>query len=263
VNLFSFDGITNTQPILNSSFLIVFIESICIVYVFSVLILSRRRDSIMFFGLCILSLILIGRYNTTYAMLLLVPFFLGLIKQKLLSRRELVIILCLILALNIPISYIGTFSFFLKFAKLWLLIIGFMFYVYKNKILFNVKTPLALFVAVFIVRYFSFSIQPANYYNIQNKTGILYDYKVNSDSLVLYNTMGSRNIKEVVKYTGIIKDDENIELKNNLIYYKNKLISATGDNKLNPKLYNDTSIIFMSDLNQGIAFYKLRIIGIK
>ena len=263
LNLFSFDRLVNTQPILNSSLLVVFIESICIAFVFSVLIFSRKRDPMTFFGLCILSLILIGRYNTTYAMLLLVPFFLGVIKQKLLSRSELIIILCLIVALNIPISYIGTFSFFIKFAKLWLLIIGFMFFIFKNKMQFNIKIPLVVFVVVFIVRYFSFSIQPANYYSIQNKTGILYDYKINSDSLVMQSTMGSRNIKESAKYEGVIKEDDNIEIRNNLVYYKNRLICDTRDNKMNTKLYNDTSIIFMSDLNQGIAFYKLRIVGIK
>lgn len=263
LNLFSFDRLANTQPILNSSFLVVFIESTCNAFVFSILIFTRKRDSMTFFGLCILSLILIGRYNTTYAMLLLVPFFLGIIKQKLLSRSELIIILCLIVALNMPMSYVGTFSFFLKFAKLWLLIIGFMFLIFKNKMQFNIKIPLVVFVVVFIVRYFSFSIQPAYYYSIQNKTGILYDYKINSDSLVMQSTMGSRNIKESAKYEGVIKEDDNIEIRNNLIYYKNKLICATPDNKMNAKLYNDTSIIFMSDLNQGIAFYKLRLVGIK
>jgi hypothetical protein len=128
---------------------------------------------------------------------------------------------------------------------------------------FNIKIPLVVFVVVFIVRYFSFSIQPANYYSIQNKTGILYDYKINSDSLVMQSTMGSRNIKESAKYEGVIKEDDNIEIRNNLVYYKNRLICDTRDNKMNAKLYNDTSIIFMSDLNQGIAFYKLRIVGIK
>ncbi|MDX2173013.1 MAG: glycosyltransferase family 87 protein [Bacteroidota bacterium] len=263
LNLFSFDGLVNRQPVLNSSILVVIIESISIAFVFSVLILSRKKDSFVFFGLCVFGIILIGRYNTTYAMLLLVPFFLGLIKQKLLSRNELIIILCLITAVNIPMTHIGTFSFFLKYTKLWLLIIGFMFFVFKDRIQFNLRILLATFIIVFALRYFSFSIKRANYYSIQNKTGVLYDYGINADSLVIYSTLGSKNIKEVFKYDGIIKDDKNIELKNNIIYYKNMLVCASSDNKLKAKLYNDTSIIFMSDLNQGIAFYKLRLIRIK
>ncbi len=263
LNLFSYDGLVNTQPVFNCPIIIVIIESLCVTLIFSTLVMCRKKNSILLLGLFTIGAALIGRYNTTYGMLLLLPFFLGLISQKLISKREFVMVLCLLVALNIPMTFIETFPYVFKYVKLWILILIFILFVFENKILYNFKNLLVTLCVVLAVKYFSFSLQPANYYSIQNKTGILYHYKISSDSLVMYSTMGSKNIIESLKYKGIIKDDVSIEIKQNLIYYKRKIICNTNDNKLNAKLYNDTSIIFMSDLNQGIAFYKLRVVRIK
>ena len=53
-----------------------------------------------------------------------------------------------------------------------------------------------------------------------------------------------------------------LRIHDNIIYFDGKIISDTKDNKLNPFIYND-SIVFMSDLNQAVNFYKLRKISMQ
>ena len=74
LNLFSFDDIQNKHPIINLPIIIPFIEGTLTAIMLIFLIISRKKLSILFFGFVLFCSLLIGRYNTTYGMLILVPF---------------------------------------------------------------------------------------------------------------------------------------------------------------------------------------------
>lgn len=263
LNIFSFDGLVNRYPIANNPTLLICLESICVSLIINSLFQLRKIDSFMLFGMCLTVIILIGRYNTTYGMIVLVPFLVSILKLSITKKGTIAILSCFFIALNIPIVSLSNSPILIQYIKLLLLLVGYIIFVNQYKVKFNYGMLVVLFGSIFLLKYISFLILPAKYYNIQNTKGIMYDYKISKDSLILYSTNGDKTHRELFRNKDYIKEDSNITLKNNLIYYKSKLLCGTKDNKKNAKLFNDTSIIFMSDLNQGIRFYKLRIIPIK
>ena len=263
LNLFSFDGLVNIHPIVNNPTLLICLESICVSLIIYSLLQLRKIDSFVLFGMCLFINILIGRYNTTYGMIVLAPFIVSIVKLSNTKKGTAAILACFLIALNIPIVSLSNYPILIQYIKLLLLLVGYIIFVNQHKVKFNYRMPVVLFGAIFLLKYTSFLIIPAKYYNIQNTKGILYDYKISNDTLVLYSTNGDKSHRELFRNKDYIKEDTNIMLKNNLIYYKSKLLCGTKDNKMNAKLFNDSSIIFMSDLNQGVRFYKLRIIPIK
>jgi hypothetical protein len=82
LNLFSLDESQNSHPVINLPWLVPVIEGVAITFFLIVLISFRKQSSILVFGFTIFCSILIGRYNTSYGMLILIPFLVGIISDK-------------------------------------------------------------------------------------------------------------------------------------------------------------------------------------
>lgn len=263
LQLFSFDSISNTNPLLNNSLLIVALESLFTAIVLTIAFLLRNKNSYIFYSFTILCSIILSRYNTSYGMLLLLPMCISLINATLQNQLKLGLILLLFFYINLSFLSTVNFPFLLKFMRLWglLLLLPTILIAFQLKI--NYKTLLLFIIPLFIFKYFSFPIKPISYFNEQNTKGILYGIELQQQTLVLKSTLGEKDFTERVELNGKIEQSDKLSIQGNVLYYQNKPICTTKDNKLNPFIYNDSTVVFMSDLNQGVAFYKLRMLSLK
>lgn len=258
LNLFSYDGLENTEPIIDSAYLVIGIEAFSITMALIFLFYFPKVNRVLFFSMVAFSYVIISRYNTSYSMLMLLPLLLSLIKEK-----KYAIVILIALAISLPIGYLKDSFFILQYSRIIILLMVFILLWQYYRIKIKLSVLLFLFCVVVSFKYASYSIKPANYFSIQNSKGMLYDYQLKNDSIILRSTMGYKNIDERFYLKTKPSANKYLTLNGNLLYYKNKLIDSSNDNKQNPFVLNDSTVIFMSDLNQGIRFYKLRVVTIK
>lgn len=259
LNLFTYDGLVNTQPVFDFPILVPVLESIFIGVIGYLVYSNQIVTKFKYLSFTIIAMCLINRYNTTYSLLLLVPVLLQLLVNF--QRKEQILAFILFLSINIPISLLNGQLVMLKFSRIVLLFVFFLLFSYPFQK--NYKAFLLFIVPVFLIKYLTFIITPVNYFTIQNNKGILYDIDLKDDTLMLYTTIGEKTLSQSVKLKGMAKFDSRISCFKNQLYYKNVPIGKSYDNKMKPFLFNDTAIVYMSDLNQGVAFYKLRFLSIK
>lgn len=80
---------------------------------------------------------------------------------------------------------------------------------------------------------------------------------------VYFSAMGTSTVKESYHLNTKPSKNNHARIEDNKLYCNNKIIDDLPDNKQKPFVLNDSTLIFMSDLNQGIRFYKLRTANIK
>lgn len=261
LNLFSFDTIQNKHPIFNFPIIIPIIEGVITSVLLIFLIVSRKKLSILFFGFVLFCSLIIGRYNTTYSMLILVPFVVAFISERKFSSKEFFMIGILMISLSMPIGYFIYSGLVLQFSRLIGLVVVFsyMIIIYRGE--YSMKLIMMIGIPVIFIKYISFPIKPISYFETQNTKGIMYDYELKNDSIILKSTIGNNNMSDAFHIKGKINVNQSVYIKENIIFYDNEPICTTTDNKSKPFIFNDTSIVFMSDLNQGIGFNKLRFIN--
>jgi hypothetical protein len=75
--------------------------------------------------------------------------------------------------------------------------------------------------------------------------------------------MGDTDLEETFPINADVHASEELYVEGKDIIYKGQVICNTKDHKMKPFLYKDTSVVFLSDLNQAIGFYKLRMISLQ
>lgn len=262
LHVFSIDEKQNNHAFINIPWLVPVIEGMVISFFLIVLISIRKQSSILVFGFTIFCSILVGRYNTTYGMLILIPFLVSIISDKNSTKVSGMLFLVFTLAISSPIGFFSNQSMFLQFSRLFGLVLVFCLFLLLYKPVISLKNLCILGTIVILFKFFSFSITPIQYYSIQNSKGILYDYVLQNDSITLISTMGDKDFKETFPINAELSSSEELYVKEKNIIYKGEVICNTKDHKMKPVLYKDSSVVFLSDLNQGIGFYKLRMISL-
>jgi hypothetical protein len=262
LQLFSYDALSNPNPIFNNPLLVVLFESLFYSLVLTYIVFNRTLHSFALFALILFSAILLGRYSASYGMLFLLPLSLILFKTEIRPLLLVFVLSLLVITISLPIGAMSHLPFVFKFGRLVGLLLLFSLVISIFHLKMDVKLLSFIFIPMLMIKYFSFSVLPTTYFKIQNTKGILYDMVLKSDSLILKSTLGEKDIEETVKLSGNIEKPIGLSVRNNVLYYDDKIICETKDNKLNPFLYND-SVVFMSDLNQAVGFYKLRVIHLK
>ncbi len=261
LNLFSFDYLQNPNALLNTPYLVPAIESLFVSLAIVTLIGLLKHNNLLLYGCTLLALILCSRYTTSYSLLLLLPLGVYLLNSKLLPSTAILSSLALLaIACSLNISDFKDAAIFIKFGRLLLLVAIFVILSYHFHIKLNCKLLLLLFLPIVAYRCYSFSIVPINYFHIQNTKGILYDISLANDSLVLHSTLGEKGATEKIAMHGKAHTDSPLVVKENKLIDNGKIITESADNKLNPFVFNDSLIVFMSDLNQAVRFYKLRVV---
>lgn len=257
LTLFSQDTLSNPHPLVNNPLAVVLGESLFFSLAISLLICLRKQPGSILYPVVLFASVVLGRYNTSYGMILLMPLFINLFSLQLKSPLLLLVFMCACVTLNTPTGSLMHQPILIKFARLWglLALLVFLLVLFRSE--FRLKLLVSVFIPVVIFKYLSFTMKPFDYFGIQNTSGILFDLQIKPDTLILRSTMGDRELTERFRLdrTGFVSPD--LIIDKNILYYKNKAISSTRDNKRNAFMYGD-SVIFMSDLNQAVGCFKLR-----
>ncbi|MBS1634761.1 MAG: DUF2029 domain-containing protein [Bacteroidetes bacterium] len=263
LNLFSADALQNKTPYLNAPWLIPVIEGFFDAIVLYVVMAMSSRKNIALFGITLLASFMVGRYSTSYGMLMLIPFVVSVTTTEKQSGLTWFILAGVLLAINIPLSYLQHAPFMLMYWRILglVLIFAICMALYKPRISWPVLLVSGMLLIAF--RYLTFNPEPCRYFEIQNTQGILYDYTIKKDSITLVSTLGDHTFMESYLLNGQAKEDSLLQASDNMILYKGKMISESHDHKQKPFLLNDSLIVCMSDMNQAVGFYKLRYIGKK
>lgn len=260
LNVFTESSVEKIVPLINLPILVPIIESIFVGVVLYYVYVNKTTKSLFVFGLILFSSAIINRYNTTYSLVLLMPFLIYLLSEFEFKKSSIIILLLFFISVNIPVGSLIHYPVFIKFLRVIVFILLFILIMVKYKIDVKYKPLLSIILCVFIIKYFSFSIISTNCFETQNSKGILYDLDLKNDSLILKSTLGEKEFIEKMHLKGRAHFDSALICTNNILKFNNVVICNTNDNKLKPFIYNDSLIVFMSDLNQGVRFYKLRYI---
>jgi hypothetical protein len=152
---------------------------------------------------------------------------------------------------------------FLQYSRLIGLLIVFVLLIvlYKPKIRIGLLAVFLCLVTTF--RNLSYTYNEPVYFEVQNSKGILYDYSIKNDSIAFVSTLGDHEFKERFAIKHRAERSQALYIEENCLYYNGTIIDKNTDNKQKPFIYNDTLAVFMSDQNQGLGFYKLRMVPLK
>jgi hypothetical protein len=253
LNLFSFDENQNNHPVINFPWLVPVIEGVAITFFLIVLISFRKQSPILVFGFTIFCSVLIGRYNTSYGMLILIPFLVGIIVDTNLTKFPVILFVVFTLAISSPVGSFLNQSMFLQFSRLLGLVLVFCIFLILYKPVISLKYLCVLGTIVITIKCLSFSVTTIQYFSLQNSKGILYDYIIQNDSITLISTVGDKDFEETFPINAEAHSSEELYVKGKDIIYKGQVICNTKDHKMKPFLYKDTSVVFLSDLNQAIG----------
>lgn len=263
LNLFSKDAIHNPNPLMENQYFIILGESIFIAFVLWLLIQSSKKESFLFFSMIVFSTLIIGRYNTSYGLFILIPLIIYLLNEWPNKKVIPLIVFCFAATINLPIGSFIDLPLILKFSRFFGLLTLLLMMVYLLEIKLAFKPITLLVLPIFCIKYLTFSIQPIQYFYTQNTQGILNDWRIQNDSITLISTMGANTFEEKFKLKANATKEKTLTIFDNKIFYREKMICDSRDNKKNPFIYNDTAIVFLSDLNQAVGFYKLRMVSLK
>lgn len=262
LHLFSFEPMHNPFPIYNLPWIVPVLES-CLLALILTLLIGYRNNPFFLLGLVLLTGFFVSRYTTTYGMLLLLPFVIYFLIVSPQKKSTHALCFVLFLALSMPVASFEKPNVILQFSRLWGLLIAFIILLFVYRPLFKTTWFLLILFPLLFIKGIGFSDASPHYFGIQNSKGILYTCTIQHDSLVLLSTLGSTDYKEIVKTNGKLRMCDSLYIDENRLFYNGKLIDNLADNKQKPFLFNDSMAVFMSDLHQGILFYKLRMIPLK
>ncbi len=263
LHLFSYEELQSTHPLLNAPWLVPVVESVFVSLILAVLFAFRNRENSSFFGITIFFCLIAGRYNTTYGMLMLVPFVVSFLADKKQTTYHYLLLLMLCIAISMPVGKFMHSTLFLQYSRL----IGLLFVFGLLMVLYRPRIHIAL-LAIFLCmvtafRNLTYTYNKPAYFEVQNTKGLLYDYSIKNDSITLFSTLGDKDYVETFALKGKARESELLDVHNNCIYMNDIELYRSADNKQKPFIYNDSLAVFMSDMNQGLGFYKLRMIPLK
>jgi hypothetical protein len=258
LNLFSYDAVQNPEPLLNNMILVMILEAIFLAFIITGLIgLYKKQDHFFQFSISLLGMLLFSKHSASYSLFLILPFFIWLVRSM--NFIQLLILGLIFLAVNIPPQVFSSQPLPFQFLRLWLFLLAFVILIQDFKASLNLRYFAAFVFLFFGLSYFSNSTTPA-YFHLQNSKGALYSYHHVNDSLILQSCYGENDLREAFHFLGKLADDPALSIKDNQLLYKEALVCGDPGHKLKPKLLNDTAVLFLSDLKQGVGFYKLQIL---
>lgn len=255
LNLFSGDELWNKNPAIDLPYLVPVLEALITAVVLAFYFNANKKNESGFFALTIFIVVLIGRYNASYAALMLLPVFLYIAKE---FPNKVILLFTFALAAFafwIPVNALNDSFVFMKFLRIILLSLIFIIVLIQLRIKFSVIYFSVFFIVLLGLKLFTFKVEKVDYFSIQNSKGVLYDMQCANDSLILYSCMGDKIITEKFPLPGKV---EVIDVKS-ILSDKAK----RGENISKGFRYNDSVVVYMSDKMQAIRMYKLQQMRIK
>jgi hypothetical protein len=97
-------------------------------------------------------------------------------------------------------------------------------------------------------------------YLLSQDLPFVYEYAIKENKLVYYYWDDKGSHETSTDYAVHDYSTNNVRIKNNQVYYKDKQLTSTPDRKKQVMLVNGKDIIYLSDRNRGFGFYTLRTI---
>ncbi len=265
-DIFVYDKLLNPEPVFNIPFLYEFAVALYKAFIISACILftvNNFSESFLSFACWVLASILISPNGSVYSLILLVIPLLAFNSSVPFLKRNMIIMIVLLLICNVPVYYFRDLPIVFKFPRLYLLIALFLIITYSGVIAFNGKILTgctAFFLLPLCFELISKEEEDNSSYVLSKEEYLLMcDYNIRDGKLFCRYWSGTGSREEQAAVPGIEKEQTNeLNVVHNQIYYKGIQITHTTDNKLQPALINGNTIFYLSDKNRGIGMYTLR-----
>ena len=148
---------------------------------------------------------------------------------------------------NIPVYKLAGLPLLFQYPRVWLLIILFILLIISLKPRFELK--------YFIISLVIFALPSLAFYKYSNdgaieirpKAGVLYNFTVSKNQIELYTCLGNRDSIEIINFASEKIDSTNFTV-NNPQFANSKAVFV-----------NNEKLIFMSDENNGVGMYYLKV----
>ncbi len=261
-NLFVYDAVQNPQVVLNST--PVFVISMVL---FKALLLAccvgvtihKKVADLMAFASWITASMLLSPNGSSYSLILLLMPLLALANSK---RVYLFTVIALLLLICfIQVAALGGKPLLLQFPRLYGMLLLFGLLIIVAGMQFPIKL-FGAFVAVLLLADAGklFPHPDNSKYLLSQELPFVYEYAIKEDQLVYYYWDDKGSHETGTGYAVHDYSTNNVQIKNNQVYYKDKQLTSTPDRKKQVMLVNGRDIIYLSDRNRGFGFYTLRTI---
>lgn len=220
-----------------------------------------RKDVFKVFVITTVSFFLLQDRTATYTQLLWIIPITYLFASEISIKLKFITVFILLIMCNVPLKWFEELPVILKFGRMWLmLIVSLIFFLHFVK---KIKIKFILYTCCFTIPLCLFSIVnyvPSNAeYVLPNKGYFLVHEFDKEYGFLTYKAIGRSG--EVVEKTQIkinsISENE-LEVKDNQVYYKRQQVTFDNSLKSTPKLINDSEIYFLSDYNTRRGQFTLK-----
>ena len=261
-NLFVYDAVQNPQVVLNSTPVFV----ICMVLYKALLLaccvgitIHKKATGFMAFASWITGSMLLSPNGSSYSLILLLMPLLALANSKqvyLFATMALLSLICFI-----PVAALGGMPLLLQFPRLYGMLLLFGLLIIVAGMQFPVKL-FGAFVALLLLADASklFPHPDNSKYLLSQELPFVYEYAIKENQLVYYYWDDKGSHETSTGYAVHGYSTNNVQIKNNQVYYQDKQLTSTPDRKKQVMLVNGKDIIYLSDRNRGFGFYTMRTI---
>jgi hypothetical protein len=262
-NLFVYDAVQNPQVVLNSTPIFVIsmalFKALLLACCVGITINKKATDFIAFASWITASMLLSPNGSSYSLMLLLIPL-LALANSKrvyLFAAMGLLVLICFI-----PVAALGGKPLLLQYPRLYGMLLLFGLLIVVAGIRFPVKLFGAFAALLLLADVGKLFPHPDNsHYLLSQDLPFVYEYAIKENQLVYYYWDDKGSHQAGTGYVVHGYSTNNVQIKNNQVYYKDKQLTSTPDRKKQVMLVNGKDIIYLSDRNRGFGFYTLRTIS--
>lgn len=263
-NIFIYDPLLN--PTASAHLPIVFFLLLLLFKAFIVGIsasISVQQDKrFASFACWIMASILISPNGSTYSLILFLFPLLALYAETRFTGTTLLVLatILLFIAINIPIQWFSNLPDVMQYPRLYLLILFFISFVLLCGATIRYKW-IILFGLLFSIsdRSILHSDQDdSSYLLAEHRHGLIFRYEIINKELVYHywNNSGDQSYNTAIPVES--SDVKQVSIKNNQVWYRDRQLTNSSDNKLQPLIINRQYIVYLSDKFKGIGFYTIR-----
>lgn len=255
LNCFVFHPYLNPKPLIDSTIAAIIVQSLMNAFIFCIFLNSALTNTLSrAFFLVVLVMVLINAYNTVYGLLVLFPF---IFMQKQVSPKHfLAAIIVLAVSVNLPVHKLAHLPLLLQYSRFWLLLLLFIIVALALKFQFFWKYFIpAIFVFLVLSRQ-SLTYDTEERANLSG-TEILYNFDVNDQYIRLYCNRGYKDtlrliprIVDRVDSLTVLNSGTGVRSGATMLYKSDGRIKKC-------LLLNDTSVLALTDENNGVGMYRL------
>jgi hypothetical protein len=262
--LLVFDATDNPNAIFNCP---VLFSALILAYKIVVLglgfFISRKSSTLLYaVSYWVLAMILLSPYGSTYTLILLLFPFLTVLKSEISNVKKVVFFVALFLISNLPLSFFLANQFPFSYLRMFVLLLLFVLFLIQSRQKINWKfLAAACFAPMILVLSFKKNEMVKSTILLKNGPILIYDYEIKSNQLTYFywSEKGGNKVSVPFKIVSALE----LDIKENQIVAKGKIITFDASHKYKPMLIDNKTIIYLSDYDRGIGFYTLRKIMLK